>query len=75
MSIRDKVNHYVRLVRPFVPALLAASLATGSIAYGVLTDDPVTVLGALLLVPSAVLLFGIGFREGRPTVPSEQKTN
>jgi len=45
-----------------VPALFTAGIATAAISYGLATDDMVTALGALLLVPSAILLFGIGLR-------------
>jgi len=43
-----------------VSALFTAGIATTAIVYGLLTDDMVTALGALLLVPSAILLFAIG---------------
>jgi len=48
--------------------LLTAALAVVGVAYGLMTDDVVTAAGALLLVPSALLLVGIGIREtlGRP---------
>lgn len=41
-----------------------AVLATVAVAYVVANDDAVTALDALLLVPAATLLAGIGLSEG-----------
>lgn len=45
-----------------VPALVALTVAVGGVAVGLSHDDVVTAFGALLFVPSAVLLFGIVLR-------------
>ncbi|MFC5279225.1 hypothetical protein ACFPM1_10735 [Halorubrum rubrum] len=42
-----------------VPASVALLAGLGGIAFGLARDDIVTALGALLFLPSAVLLFGI----------------
>ena len=42
-----------------LPATLALAFAVVGVGYGLTHDDPATALGALLFVPSAVLLFGI----------------
>jgi predicted Kef-type K+ transport protein len=62
MSLRHALKRRVMGCRICLPALLAAGIAAGGFGYGLVTDDTVTALGALLLVPSAVLLFGIGLR-------------
>lgn len=63
MSLGDTVKRRVLSCRLCLPGLVVAVLATAGIGYGLLTDDPVTSLGSLLLVPSAVLLFAIGIKE------------
>jgi len=60
MSRRDALKRRILGCRICVPALFTAGIATTAIVYGLLTDDMVTALGALLLVPSAILLFAIG---------------
>jgi len=45
--------------RLLIPAVVALLAGIGGIAFGLTHDDIVTALGALLFLPSAVLLFGI----------------
>lgn len=63
MSLRTAVKRRVLGCRLCLPALFTAGIATSAIVVGVQTDDMVTALGALLLAPSAVLLFAIGLRQ------------
>jgi hypothetical protein len=42
-----------------IPAIVALGAGIGGIVFGLSHDDIVTALGALLFVPSALLLFGI----------------
>jgi len=63
MALRLALKRRVLSCRICIPATVTASIATAAIAFGLLTDDMVTALGALLLVPSAMLLFAIGLRE------------
>jgi len=63
MSPGETVKRRVLACRLCVPALVVAAMATAGVSYGLLTDDPVTSLGSLLFVPSAVLLFAIGIKE------------
>lgn len=60
------------LMRPFALLmeyrmyLLAVSgflIAGSAVAYGLRIDDTVMVLGALLFLPNALVLFGVGLRE------------
>jgi hypothetical protein len=44
-------------------ATVAAVIAAASIGYGLTNDDLLTALGALLIVPSIVLLYEIGSRD------------
>jgi len=69
MSLRSELKRRVLGCRICLPALLAASIATSGVVYGLLTDDMVTALGALLLVPSAILLFAIGLRRENAALP------
>lgn len=62
MSLRTELRRRALGCRICLPALFTAGIATGAFVYGLATDDMVTALGALLLVPSAILLFGIGLR-------------
>jgi len=62
MSLRNTLKRRVLGCRICLPALFTAGIAAAAIAYGLATDDMVTALGALFLVPSAVLLFAIGLR-------------
>ena len=73
MSLRTAVKRRVLGCRLCLPALFTAGIATTAIVLGLLTDDMVTALGALLLVPSAVLLFAIGLRREN-TALSDQRT-
>jgi hypothetical protein len=57
-----------------LPALFTAGIAATAIVVGLLTDDMVTALGALLLVPSAILLFAIGLRREN-TALSDRRTS
>lgn len=50
-----------------IPALVASAAAVGGVVFGLSHDDIVTALGALLFVPSALLLLGIALkRRGWP---------
>jgi hypothetical protein len=60
MSLHTVVRRRVLGCRICIPGAFTAGIATAAIVYGLATDDMVTALGALLLVPSAVLLFAIG---------------
>ncbi|WP_324664509.1 hypothetical protein [Haloarcula sediminis] len=60
MSLSDTVKRRLLGCRICLPGLFTAGIATTAIVYGLRTDDMVTALGALLLVPSAILLFAIG---------------
>ena len=42
-----------------IPAFVALVAGVGGVVFGLSNDDVVTALGALLFVPSALLLFGI----------------
>lgn len=72
MSLRDAVKHRILGCRLCLPALFTTSIATAAIAIGLLTDDMVTALGALLLVPSAILLFAIGLRRENTAIPNRR---
>ena len=63
MPLRTAVKRRILGCRLCLPALVTTGIATTAIVVGLLTDDMVTALGALLLVPSAMLLFGIGLRQ------------
>jgi hypothetical protein len=75
MSLRHTLKRRVLGCRICLPALFTASIATTAIIYGLLTDDMVTALGALLLVPSAVLLFAIGLRRENAALPDRRQTD
>jgi hypothetical protein len=51
--------------RLVLAAGLGGSLATAAVVYGMLYDDPVTALSALLFVPAILLLVGIGLSTPR----------
>ena len=72
MSLRITVKRRVLGCRLCLPALFTTGIATAAIVVGLLTDDMVTALGALLLVPSAVLLFAIGLRRENTALPGQQ---
>ena len=74
MSLRHTVKRRLLGCRICVPALFTAGIATAAIVFGLLTDDMVTALGALLLVPSAILLFAIGLRREN-TALSDRRAN
>ena len=74
MSLPSELKRRILGCRICIPALFTAGIATTAIVFGLLTDDMVTALGALLLVPSAVLLFGIGLRREN-TALSDHRTN
>ena len=63
--------------RLLIPAVIALLAGLGGIAFGLVHNDIVTVLGALLFLPSAVLLFGIvAKRHGvGPFASSTNRTN
>ncbi|MFC7326020.1 hypothetical protein ACFQMF_15790 [Halorubrum rutilum] len=60
-----------------IPAVVALLAGLGGIAFGLIRNDVVTALGALLFLPSAVLLFGIvAKRRGvGPFAPSTERTD
>jgi len=68
MSVQATLRRRVLGCRTCIPALFTAGIATAAIAYGLRTDDMVTALGALLLIPSAILLFAIGLRRENTAV-------
>ncbi len=72
MSLGHKVKRRILGCRICIPALFTAGIATTAFTFGLLTDDMVTALGALLLVPSAVLLFGIGLRRENTALSDSQ---
>jgi len=74
MSLRSRLKRRLLGCRICIPALFTAGIATAAIVYGLRADDMVTALGALLLVPSAVLLFAIGLRRENTALP-ERETN
>ena len=74
MSLRHRAKRRILGCRICIPGLFTAGIATAAIVFGLLTDDMVTALGALLLVPSAVLLFGIGLRREN-TALSDRRTS
>ena len=74
MSLLNTLKRRVRGCRLCLPALFTAGIATTAIVVGLLTDDMVTALGALLLVPSAILLFAIGLRREN-TALTDRRTN
>ena len=74
MSLWSELKRRILGCRICLPGLVTAGIATVAIVYGLATDDMVTALGALLLVPSAVLLFAIGLRREN-TALSDRGTN
>jgi hypothetical protein len=58
-ALRDRIAPSLVLA-----ATVAAAFALGGLWYGLQHDDIVTVLGALLFVPAAGLLAGIGLTSG-----------
>jgi len=72
MSLRTAVKRRLLGCRLCLPALFTAGIATAAIVVGLLTDDMVTALGALLLVPSAILLFAIGLRRENTALPNRR---
>lgn len=74
MSLRVAVKRRLLGCRLCLPALFTAGIAATAIVVGLLTDDMVTALGALLLVPSAILLFAIGLRREN-TALSDRRTS
>ena len=69
MSLCHTLKRRALGCRLCLPALFTAGIATTAIVFGLLTDDMVTALGALLLVPSAILLFAIGLRRENTALP------
>jgi len=58
-----------------VPAGAALFIAAAGVWYGLTHDDVVTALGALLFVPSAVLLFGVAVRRNADVRPPRSRGN
>jgi hypothetical protein len=48
--------------------VLSLLIAIAGVWYGLTNDDVVTALGALLFIPSAVLLFGVAARRNASTM-------
>jgi hypothetical protein len=60
----------------YVAATVALTIATASVVYGLTNDDILTALGALLLVPSIILLYSIANRQADVEFNStQQQTN
>ncbi|WP_435160701.1 hypothetical protein [Halorubrum sp. SY-15] len=59
--------------RVLVPGVVALVVAVVGVAYGIVADDAVTALGALLFVPSAALLVGIALRRDRGVETRERR--
>ena len=59
--------------RVLVPGVVALVVAVVGVAYGIVGDDAVTALGALLFVPSAALLVGIALRRDRGVETRERR--
>ena len=59
--------------RVLVPGVVALVVAAVGVAYGIVADDVVTALGALLFVPSAALLVGIALRRDRGVETRERR--
>jgi len=74
MSLANTLRRRVLGCRICIPALFTAGVATAAVAYGLRTDDMVTVLGALLFIPSAILLFAIGLRHENAAL-RDRRTN
>jgi len=73
-SIRRLVSS-VLACRISVPAGAALLIAAAGVWYGLTHDDVVTALGALLFVPSAVLLFGVAARRNGGPRPPRSRGN
>lgn len=60
-----------------IPAFVALVAGLGGVAFGLAHDDIVTAMGALLFIPSAVLLFGIVAKRHRvgPFASSDHRKN
>ncbi|SFK66175.1 hypothetical protein SAMN04487950_0454 [Halogranum rubrum] len=63
-ALSDRVAEADRDCRYCLGAVLALSLAIGSVVYGLTHNDIVTALGGVLFVPTALLLAGIGLTGG-----------
>ncbi|WP_435185813.1 hypothetical protein [Halobellus sp. EA9] len=63
--------------RLLVPAVVAFAAGIAGVAFGLSHDDIVTVLGALLFVPSGLLLIGIVARRHNvgPFASSRRRAN
>ncbi|WP_253736750.1 hypothetical protein [Halohasta salina] len=56
----------------YLAAVAAVLVAVASVTYGLANDDLLTALGALLIVPSIVLLYRIG-SQGDVEVDAERR--
>jgi uncharacterized membrane protein len=72
MAFGTAVWRRILSCRICIPAAFTAGIATAAIVYGLVTDDMVTALGALLLVPSAVLLFAIGLKHENAAIADDR---
>jgi hypothetical protein len=62
--------------RMYFLAISGFAIAGLAVTYGIQTQDTVAALGALLFIPNALVLFGVGLREhgwfdDRPASQSE----
>lgn len=74
MSLHTAVKRRVLGCRLCLPALFMTGIAAAAVIIGLQTNDMVTALGALMLVPSAILLFMIGLRR-QNTALSDRRMN
>lgn len=59
----------------YLAATVAVAIAAASVGYGLTNNDLLTALGALLIVPSIVLLYEIGSRENTEFDGTRRGTN
>jgi len=57
----------------YLAATVAVAIAAASVGYGLTNNDLLTALGALLIVPSIVLLYEIGSRERSAELDATQR--
>jgi len=64
-SLQSVIQHLSTLLQrsSYLAATVAVVIAAASVGYGLTNDDLLTALGALLIVPSIVLLYKIGSRD------------
>jgi len=57
----------------YLAATVAVAIAAASVGYGLTNNDLLTALGALLIVPSIVLLYEIGSRDRSAELDATQR--